>query len=403
MDAKNLLVIEDDPAICSLLEATLAGKGFRVIAVDSGEEGLRIIEENRPELVILDLNLPGMNGLDLCRAIRHDPYMAALPVLMLTGRSEEDDMVAGFAVGADDYITKPFSPKVLLARVQALLRRHPSPPKKAALPAAAKPALLEIRTLGRCELVYGDKTLVWSEQFTPTQRLLLTTLLAAPDARLPLGEVQSSLWPDLPASRSRATFDSLMTRLRRLLEEELAPIDVRQHLLLRRGILSLENVQIDAREFLRLTEQGDQLLRRGELWPAELAFAAAFRLWQGSFVCGGFGSDPAVQLQDHLEQQYLEASQPFARLLAATGRLNEAIKQLRAAQRYNQIDDGVTRLLHQMLLAQGHPAQARQLVERHAELLARHGFGQREIKAIVNSFATGAPTSGWLEAVTEDS
>ena len=394
MDTEYLLVIEDDPAIRSLLEATLAGGDFRVIAVDSGEEGLRIIEEHRPQLVLLDLNLPGMNGLDLCRAIRHDPYMTALPVLMLTGLSEEDDMVAGFAVGADDYITKPFSPKVLLARVNALLRRQPAAPP---VQQEAASAVLEIRTLGRCELIYGGKTLIWSERFTPTQRLLLTTLLAAPDARLPLGEVQSSLWPDLPASRSRATFDSLMTRLRRLLEEELAPIDVRRHLLLRRGILSLEQVRIDAREFLRLTEQGEQLLGRGELWPAELAFAAAFRLWQGTFVCGSFGSDPAAQLQDRLEQQYLETSQPFARLLAATGRLSEAIKQLRAAQRYNPIDDGVTRLLHQMFLAQGHPAQARQLVERHAELLARHGFGQREIKAIVASFPESAPAQGWLE------
>ncbi len=393
MDAERLLVIEDDPSLRSLLEATLKGGNFQVTSVESGEEGLRVIEEDRPHLVLLDLNLPGMNGLDLCRAIRHDPYMAALPVLMLTGRSEEDDMVAGFAVGADDYITKPFSPKVLLARVNALLRRR-QPEQQT--DAAAAPALLEIRTLGRCELMYGDRTLVWSEQFTPTQRLLMTTLLAAPDARLPLGEVQSSLWPELPASRSRATFDSLMTRLRRLLEVELAPIDVRRHLVLRRGILSLDEVQIDAREFLRLTGQGELLLKRGELWPAELAFAAAFRLWQGSFVCGSFGCDAAAQLQDRLEQQYLEASQPFARLLAATGRLGEAIKQLRTAQRYNQIDDGVTRLLHQMLLAQGHPAQAHQLLERHAELLARHGFGQREIKAIVTSFPTAAPTSGWL-------
>jgi DNA-binding SARP family transcriptional activator len=263
-------------------------------------------------------------------------------------------------------------------------------------PEEAAPGLLEIKTLGRCELVYGGRTVAWSERFTPTQRQLLTTLLAAPERRLPLGEVQAALWPEQPASRSRATFDSLMTRLRRLLDEELAPIDIRQHLVLRRGILALEQVQIDAREFLQLAEKGALLFKRGELWPAELAFAAAFRLWQGSFVPGGFGSDAATHLQDRLEQQYIEASQFFARLLAATGRLNEGIKQLRSAQRYNQIDDGVTRLLHQMLLAQGHPAQARQLVERHAELLGRHGFGQREIKAIVASFPTALPTTGWL-------
>jgi CheY-like chemotaxis protein len=326
--------------------------------------------------------------------------MAALPVLMLTGRSEEDDMVAGFAVGADDYITKPFSPKVLIARVNALLRRQPAspPPLESEPPPAAR---LEIRTLGRCELLYAGRTLVWSDHFTPTQRLLLTTLLAAPETRLPLTEVQTSLWPELPASRSRATFDSLMTRLRRLLEQELAPLDVRRHLVLRRGLLSLEHIQSDFREFLRLTEQAESLLKRGELWPAELAFAAAFSLWQGTFLPGGFGSDAASQLQDRLEQHYLEASQQFARLLAETGRLAEGLKQLRAAQRYNQIDDGVTRLLHRMLLAQGHPAQARQVLDRHAELLTRHGFGQREIKAIITSFPGSAPTGGWLATVPD--
>jgi two-component system phosphate regulon response regulator PhoB len=395
MDTEQLLVIEDDPAIRTLLLATLGRAGFQVAAVESGEEGLRLIEESRPQLVILDLNLPGMNGLDLCRAIRHDPYMAGLPVLMLTGLSEEDDMVAGFEVGADDYITKPFSPKVLTARVNALLRRKPARrPAPVAKPAAGP--VLEIKTLGRCELRYAGETLVWSDQFTPTQRLLLTTLLAAPDHRLTLAEVQAGLWPELTAGRSRATFDSLMTRLRRLLEQTLATIDVRQHLALRRGILSLERVQIDACEFLRLTERAGELLERNELWPAELAFAAAFRLWQGPFLPGAFGCDAAGQLQDRLEQQYLDASQQFARLLAETGRINEGLKQLRTAQRYNPIDDSTTRLLHRMLLAQGQPAQARQLLVRHAELLTRHGFGQREIKAIITSFPDSAPAQGWL-------
>jgi DNA-binding response OmpR family regulator len=395
MEPGHLLIIEDDPAVRALLVTTLERGGFQVTTAVSGEEGLRLIEELRPQLVILDLTLPGMNGLDLCRTIRRDPWMANLPVLMLTGRSEDDDMVAGFEVGANDYVTKPFSPKVLMARVNALLRRE-APPGKAPVAAPNTDLPLEVRTLGRCELHYAGKTLLWSDLFTPTQRLLLATLLAAPDGRLPLAEVQTSLWPEQPASRSRANFDSLMTRLRRLLEQELHPIDVRQHLSLRRGILAMENVQVDARKFLRLTEQGGQLLKRGELWPAELAFAAAFSLWQGTFLPGDFGSEAAARLQDLLEQHYLEASQRFARLLAETGRLAEGLKQLRAAQRYNQIDDGITRLLHQMLLAHGHPAQARQLLDRHAELLTRHGFGQREIKAIVTSFPSEAPTQGWL-------
>ncbi|MCM2265638.1 MAG: response regulator, partial [Desulfuromonadales bacterium] len=216
MGQKHLLVIEDDAAVCELLVGCLGRQSCRVSTVHSGEDGLRMIEEDPPQLVILDLTLPGMNGLDVCRAMRRDPWMEKIPVLMLTGRDDDDDVVAGLEVGADDYMTKPFAVKVLAARVNALLRRG----RDATAASPASPSvetLLEIRSLGRCELQFGNQMVPWAESFSPAQRMLLAALLAAPDGRVSQETVQLGFWPDSSPSRARSNFDSLMTRLRKTL------------------------------------------------------------------------------------------------------------------------------------------------------------------------------------------
>ena len=189
-----------------------------------------------------------------------------------------------------------------------------------------------------------------------------------------------------------------MTRLRKTLEQELKGIDVRRHLQLSRGIICLENVRVDAHEFRRLVGKGLQQAAAGELWQAEIAFSAAFSLWQGTFLPGGFGSESAAYYQDDLEQLYLEASQQFARILANGGRYQEAGKLLRYALRYNPTDDGIIRLLHRLLLAQEHLAQARQLLDQYAGLLAREKFSDEEIRGIISEFRQQAPQSNWLKA-----
>lgn len=400
MEQKHLLVIEDDPAVCELLCSCLAHLGARVSTVNSGEDGLRLIEEDPPQLVILDLALPGMSGLDVCRTMRRDPWLEKIPVLMLTGRDEDDDVVAGLEVGADDYMTKPFALKVLSARVNALLRRDRAGAGGLPEIAAADPgALLEIRSLGRCELQFGKSVTSWTEVFSPSQRMLLAALLAAPDGRIPQEELQLGFWPDTVPSKARSNFDSLMTRMRKTLEQELTTIDVRRHLQVRRGIVSLENVRVDAHEFRRLANKGLQDAARGELWSSELAFSAAFSLWQGSFLPGGFGSEAAATYQDELEQLYLEASQLFACILANAGRYPEAIKLLRYALRYNPTQDGVIRLLYLLLLQQEHPVQANQLLDQYATLLAREKFTSDEIQGIIQEFPRKPPEKGWLEQV----
>ena len=126
MAGEHVLIVEDDEDIAELLEYNLQRQGFRPSCAGTGEEGLREARENRPDLILLDLMLPGLSGLEVCRALKDAEATASIPVIMLTAKGEEEDIVAGFNAGADDYVTKPFRPKILLARVQAVLRRGAS-------------------------------------------------------------------------------------------------------------------------------------------------------------------------------------------------------------------------------------------------------------------------------------
>ena len=120
---ETLLIVEDEADIRELISFNLEMSGYKVMKAADGEEGLNIARTHEPDLIILDIMLPGMDGLKVCRQLKADTATRRIPVLMLTARAEEDDQVAGFDSGADDYITKPFSPRVLVARVKAALRR----------------------------------------------------------------------------------------------------------------------------------------------------------------------------------------------------------------------------------------------------------------------------------------
>jgi two-component system alkaline phosphatase synthesis response regulator PhoP len=123
-DRKRVLIIEDDPDICLSLKYNLERDGgYRVLTAATGEQGVALAAEKRIDLVLLDLALPGLDGLEVCKALRRSPQTTALPIIILTARVEESDKVVGLELGADDYVTKPFSVKELLARIKAVLRR----------------------------------------------------------------------------------------------------------------------------------------------------------------------------------------------------------------------------------------------------------------------------------------
>jgi two-component system alkaline phosphatase synthesis response regulator PhoP len=123
MAKEQMLVVDDERDIRELLQYNLSKEGFAVTTVSTGEDALAAVRHRRPDLVLLDLMLPGLDGLDVCRALKKDSGTSDIPIVMLTAKGEEADIVAGLELGADDYVTKPFSPRVLLARVRAVLRR----------------------------------------------------------------------------------------------------------------------------------------------------------------------------------------------------------------------------------------------------------------------------------------
>lgn len=120
----HILVVDDEPDILELVRYTLTQNGYDVTCVLSGEEAIITLHSSRPDLVILDLMLPGADGLEVCKSMKNSSQTADIPIIMLTARAEDADVVTGLELGADDYLTKPFSPRVLLARIKAVLRRQ---------------------------------------------------------------------------------------------------------------------------------------------------------------------------------------------------------------------------------------------------------------------------------------
>jgi two-component system phosphate regulon response regulator PhoB len=152
MGKEHILIIEDEEDILAVVHYNLSRQGYRVSCAANGEEGLRAARLQRPDLILLDLMLPGMDGLSVCRELKRDAATEGVPVVMLTARGEESDIVTGLELGADDYLTKPFSPKVLIARLRAVLRRH----EREAAPAEGEaPLLLDGLTIhpGRNEVL----------------------------------------------------------------------------------------------------------------------------------------------------------------------------------------------------------------------------------------------------------
>lgn len=123
MAHEHVLVVDDETDILELIRYNLQKEGYRVTTVKTGEEGLQLIRELKPDVVVLDLMLPGLDGLSVCNRLKREESTRSIPVIMLTAKAEDTDIVTGLELGADDYVTKPFSPKVLTARLRAVLRR----------------------------------------------------------------------------------------------------------------------------------------------------------------------------------------------------------------------------------------------------------------------------------------
>jgi two-component system phosphate regulon response regulator PhoB len=172
MARPRILIIEDERALTDVLVYNLQREGYETVVAHDGQEGLRKAQTLLPDLVILDLMLPILNGLEVCRELRAGERTRAIPILMLTAKAEETDQVVGFSLGADDYVTKPFSVKVLIQRVKALQRRH-----EAAGDTTDAVEHLGVRIDRRRHQAYVHNQQV---ELTPTEFRLLECLLRQP-------------------------------------------------------------------------------------------------------------------------------------------------------------------------------------------------------------------------------
>ena len=123
MKKQKIIVVEDEPDLVDVVTYNLKREGYLVLAAQRGDEGLNLIRSERPDLVLLDLMLPGMDGLSICRQMKSDTSLSEIPIIIASAKGEESDVVIGLEMGADDYLAKPFSPRELLARIKAVLRR----------------------------------------------------------------------------------------------------------------------------------------------------------------------------------------------------------------------------------------------------------------------------------------
>ncbi|HFQ88719.1 MAG TPA: response regulator transcription factor [Desulfobulbus sp.] len=177
MEKENILIVEDDIDIQQLVSYNLIKSGFHVTCADSGEEALQLLEREKIDLMLLDIMLPGRDGMEICAMVRARERHGRLPIIMLTAKGEEDDIISGLAGGADDYVTKPFSPKVLVARIKAQLRKSHDPGETGEAP---EPETIRIHAMtihrGRHQVLIDDRPV----HLTTTEFTILEMLASRP-------------------------------------------------------------------------------------------------------------------------------------------------------------------------------------------------------------------------------
>jgi two-component system phosphate regulon response regulator PhoB len=203
----NIIIVEDEKALVTLLKYNLSKEGFKIKEAETGQEGLRLIKRELPDLVILDWMLPDFSGIEICRQIKRDNKLKSIPVIMLTAKSEIEDKVRGLETGVDDYITKPFNNKELILRVKSLLKR-------------SKPSLLDDSSVFKDLKIDRITRKVFRDNYEiklgPTEYKLLDFLIKSPQRVYSREQLLNNIWGESINVESR-TVDVHIRRLRKAL------------------------------------------------------------------------------------------------------------------------------------------------------------------------------------------
>jgi DNA-binding response OmpR family regulator len=208
----TILLVEDDERISEPLLRVLGTEGYEVLHAASGNEGLEAVRAHRPDLVLLDLTLPDIDGLDVCRKVREDE--PELPIIMLTARAEEMDIIVGLGAGADDYVAKPFRLAELVARIRARLRVASAAHR---LPRELSGGPLRVNTESRRAYLDGDELELTSKEFD-----LLALLMSKPDVTFTREQIMSTVWDENYWGSTR-TLDTHISTLRRKIGDDTDP------------------------------------------------------------------------------------------------------------------------------------------------------------------------------------
>jgi two-component system alkaline phosphatase synthesis response regulator PhoP len=212
MAFQTILVVDDEPHIVEVVNDYLKQAGFRVLAARDGQTALTLARHEHPDLIVLDLMLPGgLDGLDVCRSLRQDPALADVPIIMLTARIEEMDRLIGLELGADDYVTKPFSPREVVARVRTVLRR--------ARGGGQAPGIVRIGELAVDLINHSVTAGGQSVSLTPTEFDLLAVLARNPGRPFTRAQLMDMVYDVAYTGYDRA-IDSHIKNLRRKIEPD---------------------------------------------------------------------------------------------------------------------------------------------------------------------------------------
>ncbi|MFH1201663.1 MAG: response regulator [Candidatus Omnitrophota bacterium] len=209
---ETILIVEDEKDIVKMLDYNLKKEGFKILSVHDGEEALDLAPREHPDLIILDLMLPGIDGLEVCKALKKENKTASIPIIMLTAKAQEADKIVGLELGADDYVTKPFSPRELIARIKAVLRRAKEKDK---LPEVLKIGDLTI-DFGKIEVAIKAKPI----ELTAKEFELLRTLVKANGRVLSRDFLLDNVWGFDSLEIQTRTVDVHIRTLRKKLKSE---------------------------------------------------------------------------------------------------------------------------------------------------------------------------------------